>query len=399
MAYVVLVLTRSFGFSFVVASLMGCQKPSHYDHSVNRGPSLASSTMQGLVMTSPDGTHASSALHLYDLQSGESSLFLGGESGDVFTWWDSEKLYVFNRAPGRVSYSHLDPWQGGVSRSQERTIPGGSAFDPVAVARGPDGRLVLSMNSGGRVVVADEPSQMVLDQVSSFSSQDRGQIFRPAEMVVFGDRILVLHQGLDQSYQASGKGRLINIDFLSEAILARNQSGLLNDAGVELHSTNPVYIAPSHEDHLDEFLVAGVCYPHTGPNCSWVFERVSTVEKKSTLLSAIDSKRWEANGGFFKDLGHNSLLSCVIDVVTRRNHLVRFDVNTGEVAELLALDQGLCGGVLADRDSQKILVATSGNSGDGRLLVLDSLLNLVDSVGLPYSIGSMLAVRRPETSR
>lgn len=344
-------------------------------------PIVETASMSGIVVTLSEN-RTSSSLHYYDLKNGLLAPLIGGESGDVFTAWLDQKLFVFNRGSGRVSFSYLSPAKGAASRSIERATPGSGTYDPVAAAMTKDGDLLLANNSGGSVVVSHRDDNSVQAVINDVDTGVPGVPFRPADIIVDGNRAWISHQSLDGSYAAVGGGKVF------PAAASGGVWGLESKVGYTLTISNPVYMALLDEQRL---LLAGVCYDRS-PTSTCV-SGIDTVDRGTgavTHLSAWDSSKWTANGVFFRDLTDSSLLVCVI-AASGGTVLGRYDLVSGNIEAILSIDGPGCGGVVSDRASGLIFVGEKNAARKGSVAIINRSNELVNRIALDHPVSGMTA--------
>jgi hypothetical protein len=314
--------------------------------------------MSGIVINAT-GSWTSSSLYYYDVSSGGVALLSGGESGDVYTAWLNDQLYVFNRGAGRVSYSTLKPRLGVRSRSVEKSIPGVDTFDPSFATTTFEGDLILSLNSKGSVVIANSETNDVIQEIRGIDKTKPEQRFRPDHILLSNTQFFVAHQALDDSYGPNGSG----VMFVGN----KTSTGWNLDEQISISLTNPGYMKFISEDQI---LVTGVCY--SSENCQHGVELIDVTRKISRHLSSWDSEKWMANGGFYPDIKDGSLLACVahLNGNSAKNILGRYDIETGNITTLRELSGPGCGGIITDAAQKRIIVGEPTSLGGGVITVL-----------------------------
>ena len=381
-------MNRVFSIIFFVSlhALSSCGALPRSSHDSQDAPVIntdptAAGTMTGIVLQSTDSSYTSTAIYFYDLAQGKISLLTGGESGDTYTKWLGAKMYLFNRSAGRVAYSSFAPKSGISTRSTERPTPGVSKFDPVSAAVGPNSELILALNATGSVVFASETDNSVTATISNADTGTTTQPFRPGDLWLDGTTVFVTHQALDSQYKASGAGRVYAISKDS------GSWALKTTQGTTLTISNPVY-ASSRSDHTA--IIGGVCYSTSGSTCVSGVDQFNASTGTSTHLSAWDSSKWDANGGFYTDITDDSLLTCVKDKSNQQNALARYKIADGSVTKLKDISGPGCNGVIADRVGKRIFVGqTSGTSGT--ILILDVDGNSQTTATLSAGLSGMTA--------
>lgn len=369
-----------FLFLAIISILSSCGALPRASHDDQDAPTISKTAMTGIVIQSTDSSYTSTAIYFYDLALGKISLVTGGESGDTYTKWLNNKMYLFNRADGKISYSAFLPRSGVSSRSTERATPGTTKYDPVAAQIGPNGELILAVNSGGAVVFANESDTSVIAKITGADTESPTQPFRPADIWVDGGNVFFTHQALDSSFKANGAGKIFN------AVKGTNTWALKTPTGVSLTISNPVYVAAKTDRTA---IIAGVCY--TGSPCVSGVDQFDASTGIVSHLSTWDRTKWTPNGGFYGDLSDETLLACVIETSTQKKKLARYTIADGTMTSLFEISGPGCGGVIADRLSQRIFIGQTINGSTGSITIVDQNGAIQSSATMTTGISGMTA--------
>lgn len=372
---------KLFPMSFWIVSIFvsACGSLPHEKKDAQSAPAVPAAEMTGLVITSSLYT-TSTSLYYYDLKKGLISTLVGGESGDVYTAWLDQSLYVFNRANGRVSYRYWHPALG--SRSVERPTPGAGSYDPAFATMSREKELFMAMNNGAKVVVADVSDNVVKTELSGVNTGNTNVAFRPQDIFINQDTAYVTHQSLDQNWQVTGPGAVFT------AIKTGGVWAWKSLDGISLTVSNPVNAMPRGDSEL---LIVGTCYDVSKTSkCRGGIDSFNLKSLKVEHLSEWDNKSWSANGNFYTDLSDETLLACVL-TKDARPALARYTIATGEMQMVKMLEGKGCGGVVVDRLSGNVFVGETTGDKKGIITLLDAKNIVVKQINVDYPVTGLTA--------
>lgn len=367
---------------FFLFHLSACGNLPRFNHQDQDAPALTTAAMTGIVIQSTDSSYTSSAIYFYDLAAGKISLLSGGESGDTFVKWLDSKIYLFNRAAGRVNYSTFKPKSGIASRSTEQATPGAANYDPTNVAIGPAGELILAMNVANSLVFANSATATTTVSLANVDTGVATQVFRPTDIWVDANKVYVTHQALDANYKATGAGKIYS------AISSNGTWAWESTTGNTISISNPVFVS-TRSDHIA--VIGGVCYTTAGTACVAGIDRFDANTGQSTHVSAWDASKWYPNGGFYDDLTDDTLLVCVQDKSTQKNVVARYTIADGSMITFFELSGAGCGGVIADRTAMRIFIGQSLADGTGSITIFDQAGTVQTSATMSSGISGMTA--------
>jgi len=330
----------------------------------------------GLVLSATHPSYSSTDIYFYDFRTGALSTLTAGESGDVLIKWQVGKLWIANRAPGRISYSTMSPRVGTASRGTERRTPGAGSNDPSDFILVSQSEGVMTMGASGSVLAVNFASGALLDH--DFSDVQTGQTdvpFRPLTLFRHDQDIAVLHSSLDRGWVARGGGMIF--------IARKSGSGRwawvdqdVPEAGVQgllLNVSNPVVGLDCDGDSgATSCYVAGACYETMGNSCvggvdllDWNFKSVRHLFDWPIGLKSV--------GYVSEGPRRGTVLACLKSSSESNAHLYLFNASTGETVATWDSGASYCGPMKVDRTGERIFVAQPSPEG-GVIYWLNSAL-------------------------
>ena len=330
----------------------------------------------GLVLSATHSSYSSNDIYFYDFRTGALSTLTAGESGDVLMKWQLGMLWIANRAPGRISYSSMDPRVGAASRGTERRTPGAASNDPTDLILVSQSEGLMTMGASSSVVALNFASGALLEH--DLNDVQTGQTdvpFRPSTLFRHGQDIAVLHSSLDRGWVARGGGRV----FLARKSGSGRWAWVDQDvpgAGVQgllLNVSNPVVgLDCDGESGATSCYVAGACYETMGNSCvdgvdllDW---NLKSVRHLFDWPSGLKSVGYVSEGPL-----RGTALACLKSSSESNAHLYLFNASTGETIATWDSGASYCGPMKVDRAGERIFVAQPSAEG-GVLYWLNSAL-------------------------
>lgn len=375
----------------LAALLWGCgplPRPGSFGGAIGVLP--VSANMTGLVLSSTDDLYTSTDVYFYNFLTGQLSPLATGESGDVLIKWDRQRLWVFNRAAGRGSYSWFSPKLGPSSRSTERRTPQANAYDPFDILGISDSETILSMQSSSKLTVANLLTGQASDV--SLDSVDTGKAtipFRPSHLVEREGVVLAFHQALDSSWQAVGGGRVyyarrnanLQWNWVDQNVTT---SGI---QGVILNVSNPVSVFDCEGASC---FVAGACYATMGNNCIDGVDELNWQTKTVTHLFDLPTG-YESAGAIVPGLKAGDVIACLKSPSEQTAKIVMLEARTGKTSASWDSGAAFCGPFEVDRNGGRVFVTkTSDQKSD--LFILDAQLQQLSKISLGIKVSNFEAV-------
>ncbi len=314
----------------------------------------------GLVLFSTDSSYTSTDVYFYNFGSGELSPLTLGESGDAAGKWDGRRLWLFNRAVGRVSYSMMSPKSGSSSRSVERRTPEANASDPTDWVHMSDVESVLAMGTSGKVAVANLVSGIAIaNDLGDVDTSVSGVPFRPGVLWRRGEEVAVFHQSLNAAWKADGGGRIF--------IARRGTAGAwgwvdqdvttLQTQGVPLNVSDPVAVFDCDGETC---FIAGACYDTSGDAC------VGGVDEWTWATRSVEHHfNWPFGtviaGGIAAGPKTGQVIACLKNSTDVNARLVVLDALTGVQSASWDAGAASCGPFKVDHDGRRVFAVKQSN--------------------------------------
>ena len=326
--------------------------------SADLGVLPVSDDITGLIFGSTDSSYTSSDLYVYNLANGHLDLLSGGESGDVMLRWHGGKLWIFNRAAGRVSFSALSPKVGVSSRNLERRTPNSGANDPTDVIWASEDVAVLAMQGAHKVSVANLKSgESLADRFDDVDTLNLSVPFRPGLFAQVGGDIAVFHQSLDTNWQAMGGGvvYLARSDSSGQFAWMDQDVTVSSIQGLRLNISNPVQKIEC-DGGGDLCLVAGSCFESMGPSCIGGVDGVHWGQRSVTSQFTWPSGSYAA-GSVARGIKQGQVTACLKLSGQTNAQMVLYDL--ASQSQVASWDSGAswCGSYVVDRAGGRVFIA------------------------------------------
>lgn len=202
--------TLSLPFVVTLAILAACGTPSSKEPRTITTP-LIGSAFQGLAFTAKliETARQSSVVKFFDFAAGTITTTLEDQSADPLLATAGSHTFLFNRA-GAKNFREIDPITAHGATPGAFATPGAQDSDPQSVVALDDEHLLLAQRLGGALVVVSRTDGRLVSRLTAadFSGLD---ILRPAALLKMGDRVFVLHQGLNRNLKCDGTQRILSV--------------------------------------------------------------------------------------------------------------------------------------------------------------------------------------------
>jgi len=274
-------------------------------------PADAKSTESMLAMALVDRGYTISKMHAVDPRSGSSRCIAGSESGDPrLVPLGSGALALFNRKATQLNMRFgARTADGGVEFGSQLATPQAAGGDPHDALSVDQDRVLLAMNTSGKLIVASRTSGALLQDVRAdwdFSPAPADAPLRPISLwrtqlpenltsVGTGtlvDSIIVVHQGLDANYQPNGSQRIFVLSVSADGIAPRDlDPSAPGVQGIALNFSNPGQLV---NVWTGKPLLVSLCYGN--PECRSGVEQFDPATLSVASRISLDSAGMIGNG-------------------------------------------------------------------------------------------------------
>jgi hypothetical protein len=374
--------------------------------SLDKWPLSIGST--GLALNSTDTSYSSTDIYFYNFGTGELYPLATGDSGDVSTKWDGRKLWIFNRATGKTSYSNLSPKGGSATRNVERRTPDADGYDPADWIDLVAGESALALGTSHKVTIANlSTATTVSSNLGEVSTGQPTVPFRPGILLKnYGnvsagtktssnENFAVIHQALTTTWTALGGGKIY--------LAKRGDNGAWEWAdqdvltagiqGVSLSVSNPIAAVDCEENSSSDAacLVLGACYTNMGASCVGGVDLVDWSFYKSTRHLYDWPTSTTVAGDVKKGAKTGQLIACLKSTTDANAQLTVLDSATGAILATWDAGASICGPFAVDRDGARVF-AIKNNKDSSTLHALSPELNQISQVALSFTVVGLEAI-------
>ncbi len=354
--------------------LHGCSPTTSPAEKIH-APSLASDYL-GMALVATDAQFSSSELFFYDFASGAIDSLRSGLSGDPEIFAEQNELWFFNRSAGLQNFFKADFTSLPEALSAEQSFSAAGPGDPHAVLSLASGHLLLANMVHSSLVIMDVANGKVIQSVEADWDLPSGATLRPESLWSDGEKqVLLLHQGLSDSYRAVGGQQIFVFKFADETLSVVD----LDLAKARVQGVPLAMSVPERFEQLADgrLLVFGTCSAYTGDDCKAAVQVFNPRTLQIEFTWQLDELGLIMNGISTLGATDNDVIANVIvkdsDTEQMRASIVNLDLSTRTTRTLHTYDlPALSAGIWLtafDRSSQSLFVGEARSQANGTLII------------------------------
>jgi len=380
-----------------------------------QGIAIANSAYAGAVIAAraADANYPGSSVYFYEFATGQVTEMLATESRDPGVFIAGQKALIFHRGNSVPTLQILDPFGSTAPTSPLPldTMAEGDPWDLVDISAGgtsttsstasKDSVLLVAAPKAGKLITLTLPDSTE-DQIKATPVADafelpQGTSFRPTGLLRDRSKVWVIHQGLNVSENsaiANGTQAIYALDVTdpfapigtapgSSALSHRRGSapGLAVTGSAVKHFSNKKSGSP---------LLVSLCQDEMGAQCHSGIDRLNPTAGNITSLTTTTPLQSDAYGFFNSVIDGESGQIVYVQANkkdTGTKMLIRVDVSTGGISEVMAYPDERLYGAVMDDSTQTLLVGNFADlSGEMKLYKNSNTVGSFALPAVPYSV-------------